>query len=47
MATKCFLCDGTGLICDICGESETECTCCEEGLEPTYSDCEDCDGTGE
>jgi len=43
---SCFRCDGTGLICDICGESESACTCEKEGKEPTYSECEDCEGTG-
>jgi hypothetical protein len=47
MVKKCFLCDGTGLICDICGESEAACECEENGDEPTYSECEDCGGTGE
>jgi hypothetical protein len=27
---KCFRCDGTGLVCDHCGESETACHCDEE-----------------
>jgi hypothetical protein len=44
--TKCFRCDGTALICDICGESEAACDCASQGFEPTYSDCEDCHGTG-
>lgn len=39
---RCFRCDGTGLICDICGESEAACNCLNEGEDPTYSDCEDC-----
>jgi hypothetical protein len=45
--TKCFRCDGTGQICDICGESEAACRCLEDGEEPTFSPCEDCHGTGE
>ena len=44
--TTCFRCDGTALICDICGESEAACQCFNDGLEPTYSDCEECNGTG-
>jgi hypothetical protein len=43
----CFLCGGTGQICDICGESESACECFNDGEEPTYSDCEACDGSGE
>lgn len=41
--TKCFRCDGTGQICDECGESEAACQC--EG-DHDFSDCEDCGGTG-
>jgi len=43
---RCFLCDGTGQICDICGESATACECLNDGLEPTFSECEACLGTG-
>lgn len=43
---KCFRCDGTGLICDVCGESETACQCASEGDDQSFSDCEDCNGTG-
>ena len=39
----CFRCDGTGLICDICGESEAACHRHEEdGQTATYSECPDC-----
>lgn len=45
--TKCFRCDGTGLICDACGETESVCACELEGLDVrTFSDCEDCKGSG-
>ncbi len=40
---KCFRCDGTGLLCNICGESEHVCHC----EEFDWYDCEDCEGTGE
>jgi hypothetical protein len=36
----CFMCDGTGLMCAVCGESDEACGC--EKSEPTA--CEDCDG---
>jgi hypothetical protein len=43
---KCFRCDGTGLICDTCGESEAVCGCLKSGLSESFSDCTDCTGTG-
>lgn len=39
---RCFTCDGSGEMCDVCGESETACRC----DEPTFSPCEHCDGDG-
>ena len=45
--SRCFRCDGTGLICDICGESEAACGCLNSGSSPSFSDCSDCEGTGE
>lgn len=42
---SCFQCDGTGQMCDICGESETACSCDE--MERTFSACEDCKGVGQ
>ncbi len=45
--SSCFRCDGSGLICDVCGESKIACTCeADGGEEPQYSDCQDCDGSG-
>jgi hypothetical protein len=41
--TTCLLCDGTGQICNCCGESEAYGCSCDEGFE----DCPDCNGTGE
>ncbi len=38
----CFVCDGTGTMCNICGESQSVCDCDEEN---TYQ-CENCNGTG-
>lgn len=44
---RCFRCDGTGRICDCCGESDAACSCEREGLGlPARSDCDDCKGTG-
>jgi hypothetical protein len=42
---KCSLCDGTGLVCDICGEPERGCDC-DVGVR-TFSACENCEGTGD
>lgn len=56
MPKGCFKCDGSGKICNICGESEPACGCSEDEieeyldenpLEEQYDDCEDCKGTGE
>lgn len=38
----CFMCDGSGQMCNICGEAEPVCSC--EKLD--FRDCEDCEGTG-
>ena len=39
---QCYRCDGTGLTCDTCGESQAvRCGCGN-----TFSACEDCGGTG-
>jgi hypothetical protein len=40
---NCFLCDGTGLMCAVCGESEAACEC--DRSEPTP--CGDCKGVGQ
>ena len=39
----CFMCNGTGMMCDICGEAENVCDC---GEEAAPADCPDCEGTG-
>ncbi len=42
--TQCFRCNGTGNICDMCGESESvQCDCEDQ----SYSECPDCEGSGE
>jgi hypothetical protein len=41
---RCFRCDGTGSVCNTCGESEAACQC--YGGEMDLRDCPDCDGTG-
>ena len=41
--SKCFACDGSGIRCNRCGETEGACGC-EEGFDP--GPCEDCEGTG-
>jgi len=46
----CSICNGTGMICDVCGDPEGACTCLENGLEEgvihAFSDCESCEGKG-
>jgi hypothetical protein len=53
MSKPCFRCDGTGKICNICGESEKACSCDATEIEEheadgfdQFDDCEDCKGTG-
>lgn len=41
--TKCFRCDGSGEICNVCGETEAICRC-EDEFED--GECPDCGGTG-
>lgn len=41
---QCFICDGTGEMCNICGESEAACECDNENC--TTSPCKNCRGTG-
>lgn len=49
----CFRCDGTGELCNLCGESPTDCGCSVEDVEDfngcsdQYDECPDCEGTGE
>ncbi len=44
---KCFMCDGTGKLCPVCGEPEKACHCGEDfGSTPAMDDCPDCSGTG-
>ena len=40
----CFLCDGTGQMCDVCGESMRVCGCDES--ESSSSACSACGGKG-
>jgi hypothetical protein len=40
----CFSCDGTGNMCDECGESEAVCECEEEDKQT--SPCSECNGHG-
>ena len=46
--TTCFRCDGTGQLCEGCGESESICDglCDEEVAAFSHYDCPDCNGTG-
>ena len=44
MDKPCFRCDGTGSICNVCGESERACECDE--AEQSFCDCENCSGSG-
>jgi len=39
----CFMCNGTGQMCDICGEAENVCDCDDEAI---LVDCSDCEGSG-
>lgn len=41
-----FTCDGTGQMCDRCGESPESCGCEDDGEEPDFVKCEECDGAG-
>ena len=41
---RCFRCDGTGQVCDTCGESEIACACAPASTR--NSACEDCKGAG-
>jgi hypothetical protein len=41
----CFVCNGTGTMCNICGEAENACHC-DGGKPPDTRPCEDCNGTG-
>jgi hypothetical protein len=42
----CFRCDGTGEICNVCGESRAACKCNFKIGEEDYGPCEDCAGEG-
>ena len=42
---NCFDCNGTGQMCDVCGEAENACHC-DDG-EQALSDCQVCGGDGE
>jgi hypothetical protein len=41
-----FTCDGAGRLCDNCGESEEACGCEDNGEEPDFVKCTECDGAG-
>jgi hypothetical protein len=50
---QCFNCDGTGQLCDICGESSKACGCEPDEIDAhvaeydeQYSVCPHCNGTG-
>ena len=40
----CFVCDGTGEMCDCCGESIKVCECEED--DKSWVSCKDCNGHG-
>jgi len=42
--SKCFTCDGTGEMCDCCGESTAVCECRDDGILTTT--CPACKGSG-
>lgn len=39
--SDCFRCDGTGEICNICGESRTACGCSDEEIAEYVAECGD------
>lgn len=39
---RCFACDGTGQVCNGCGEAEGACVC----MEKDFDDCTACGGSG-
>lgn len=41
---RCRHCDGTGLICGLCGEAEIDCLCDDE--DGDLDECPHCDGDG-
>jgi hypothetical protein len=44
---SCFRCDGTGKLCNLCGEAPQACRCEKNGEEDhEWYDCDDCGGTG-
>lgn len=40
----CSRCNGMGFWCDVCGEAEDDCSCCDdpETGGPNLIECEDC-----
>lgn len=42
----CFVCNGTGEMCDTCGEAVNACSCDPDDGEPGSVQCEDCGGSG-
>lgn len=45
--SQCFRCNGSGVICNYCGEAEGACACDEPDPEAEqWGDCPDCEGTG-
>jgi len=43
---RCFRCDGTGKLCEVCGETESVCEGDEGDHDYVEGPCEDCKGTG-
>lgn len=41
---ECRMCDGTGRICLVCGDSPSGCACTADASK---RECEACDGTGD
>lgn len=39
---SCFFCDGSGQMCNICGEADGACECDDYDMR----DCDDCGGNG-
>lgn len=45
---RCFRCDGTGKLCNVCGEAPATCRCdgTDVDNDEQWYACDDCGGTG-
>lgn len=42
----CFKCNGSTELCNSCGEARNVCSCEDDGNEPDFAACDNCNGTG-